>query len=248
MEGYTYLSSIIPDANVQKFTVGIAAGVALLAVGTIAARKLRQASGLQEAIAPSRFSLTAFFDLFFEAFLKYFDSILGKERRRFAPFCASVFIFVLTGNLLGLIPGMPAVTTTVWINVGMAFVVFFTFNWIGIREHGLIGYLKHFCGPILFVAPLVFPLEILSTCLRILTLNMRLYWNIFADHLVLGIFTSLTQFTVPIFSVPVSIPIPVPVIFYAMGAFVSFMQAFVFATLTMMYILLATQHEAHEEH
>ena len=117
----------------------------------------------------------------------------------------------------------------------MALVVFLLFNWAGVREQGVLSYLKHFCGPVIFVAPLVFPLEILSTCLRILTLNMRLYWNISADHLVLATFTDLTKYVVP-------------VAFYAMGAFVCFMQAFVFGTLTMIYILFAVQHEEEEGH
>ena len=234
MEGYTYLSHIVSNPDAQKIIMGTALGGALIAVGLRAARSLRYPSQFQESvIPPQRGTLSSVFDLLIEAFIKYFDSILGKERRKFAPFCASVFFFILAANLLGLVPGVPAVTTTVWVNVGMALVVFISFNWAGIREQGVLSYLKHFCGPVVFVAPLVFPLEILSTCLRILTLNMRLYWNINADHLVLSTFTDLTGYLVP-------------VAFYAMGTFVCFMQAFVFGTLTMIYILFAVQHE--EEH
>jgi len=236
MEGYTYLSSFIQQPEMQKFVTGIALGGVLLAVGMKAASSLKRAEGLHDAIVPSsRLSMTSLFDLLLEGYIRYFDSILGKERRQFAPFCASVFFFILAANLIGLIPGVPAVTTTVWVNVGMALVVFISFNWVGVREKGLFSYLKHFCGPILFVAPLVFPLEILSTCIRILTLNMRLYWNITADHLVLATFTDLTKFIVPI-------------AFYAMGTFVAFMQAFVFGTLTMIYILFAVQHDEDEHH
>jgi F-type H+-transporting ATPase subunit a len=86
-----------------------------------------------------------------------------------------------------------------------------------------------------WLAFLIFPLEILGTFLRILTLNLRLYWNISADHIVLGLFTDL-------------VPVVVPVIFLALGTFVCFMQAFVPTILTMIYILLATQHEEGEEH
>ena len=236
MEGYTYLSHIAAEPDAQKIIVAIGLGGVMLTAGIKAAASLRKPSDFQAAVVPPvRATLTGVFDLFIEAFMKYFDSILGKERREFAPFCASVFFFVLAANLLGLVPGMPAVTTTVWVNVGMALVVFLLFNWAGVREQGVLSYLKHFCGPVIFVAPLVFPLEILSTCLRILTLNMRLYWNISADHLVLATFTDLTKYVVP-------------VAFYAMGAFVCFMQAFVFGTLTMIYILFAVQHEEEEGH
>lgn len=241
MEGFTYLNFLSSDPNVQKFVTGVALGGVLLAVGTKAAASLRHPDKLKDnVIPPVKFSLSAGFDIFIEAFVSYFDSILGKEQRRFVPFCASVFIFVLAANLLGLVPGMPAVTTTVWVNVGMALVVFFSFNWIGIREKGVLGYFKHFFGglhywPMILIGVFVFALEILSSCIRILTLNMRLYWNITADHLVLGAFTSLTKYVVPI-------------AFYAMGIFVCFMQAFVFCTLTMVYILFAIEHEEEGHH
>ncbi len=236
MEGFTYLSPFISQPELQKFAAGAVLGGALIAVGMKAAASIKRAEGVQEAVVPSaKPSISSIFDLLVEMYLKYFDSILGRERREFAPFCGSVFFFVLAANMLGLIPGMPAITTTIWVNVGMALVVFISFNWIGVRENGVIGYLKHFCGPVIFVAPLMFPLEILSTCLRILTLTMRLYWNISADHLVLATFTDLANYVVP-------------VAFYAMGTFVAFMQAFVFGTLTMIYILLVMQHEEDEHH
>lgn len=241
MEGYTYLGHISGNPDVQKFIVGLAVGGVLLGLGLRAASSLKDSAALRGAVIPSkRANLSGVFDLFIEAFVKYFDSVLGKERREFLPFCASVFFFILAANLLGLVPGMPAATTTVWLNVGMALVVFIAFNWIGIREQGLIGYLKHFCGglhywPMVLIGIVVFALEILSTCLRILTLNMRLYWNISADHIVLGTFTSLTKYGVP-------------VLFYAMGTFVCFMQAFVFGTLTMIYIFFVVQHEEEGHH
>ena len=234
MQGFTYLTPFIENPDGQKFAAGLILATVMIGLGSVAASRLKDEESLRESVVPpSRGSLSGIVDLMIEGFLKYFDSILGKERRRFAPFCASVFFFVLFANLLGLVPGVPPITTTVWINVGMALVVFAVFNTSGIREQGLVNYFKHFCGPMLAVAPIIFPLEILSTCLRILTLNMRLYWNITADHLVLETFTDLTKLVVP-------------VAFYAMGTFVCFMQAFVFVTLTMIYILFAVQHE--EEH
>ena len=162
--------------------------------------------------------------------MKFHDGIMGKCGRRYLPLTFSVFVFIFFSNVVGLIPGVPAVTTSIWINLGMAVVVFVSFNAYGIKENGLWGYLKHFGGPMAILAPVVFPLEVFSTTLRVLTLNLRLYWNITADHLVLEIMTDLTKLIVPVF-------------FYVMGTFVSFMQAFVFTMLTMIYILLATEHE-----
>ncbi|RIL08543.1 MAG: ATP synthase F0 subunit A [Proteobacteria bacterium] len=235
MAGHTtYLSYIIPDENWQKFGLALTLGAGLILLGKALTSRLSTKSEMEGAIIPAeKLDTFGFFDFFVESFQKFYDSILGSEDRRHMPFVATIFLFIFCANLLGLIPGMPAITTTVWVNVAMALVVFIYFNWQGIKANGVIGYLKHFCGPIAFLAPIIFILEIVSTCIRLLTLNLRLYWNISADHIVLGTFTDLA-------------PAGVPALFYAMGTFVSFMQAFVFTVLTMIYILLAVQHE--EEH
>lgn len=233
---YTYFSGFIQDANWQKLAMGgiLAGGIILL--GRAASARLHTPQGIKDSIIPApKLNTAGFFDFFVEKFVAYHDSVLGKENRHHVPFTGSIFLFVLFANLIGLVPGIPAITTTVWINVAMAFVVFGYFNYEGIKANGVIGYLKHFCGPMIFLAPLLFPIEIFGTFLRIVTLNLRLYWNITADHKVVEIFTGL-------------LGPGVPIVFYVLGTFVCFMQAFVFTTLTMIYILLASQHEeGHEE-
>ncbi|RMD84935.1 MAG: ATP synthase F0 subunit A [Candidatus Dadabacteria bacterium] len=239
---YTWLQSLPPKIHsssqyypeTEKFIVACLLGICLLIFSKLASRPLATPDGVRESLVPGRHGrLHGLFDIVVESFVKYHDSIIGKENRKYVPLSGAVFIFIFAGNLLGLVPGFPAVTTTVWVNVGIALVVFFAFNIYGIREHGLLGYLKHFYGPIWWLGWLIFVLEVMSTCIRILTLNLRLYWNISADHIVLETFTHLTK-------------IGIPCVFYAFGTFVSFMQAFVFTTLTIVYILLAIQHQ--EEH
>lgn len=226
---FTYLSYFIESPDWQKFVMALILGGALAWFAKSSSAKLA-AAGAENLIVPAaKPSAFGVFDFFLEAFVAFHDSILGKENRRYVPFCGSLFLFVLLANFLGLVPGMPAITTTVWVNVGLALVVFFVFNAQGVKAHGIKGYLKHFCGPILWLAPLMFPLEIFSTALRILTLNLRLYWNISADHILLGVITDLAP--------------GVPIIFYVMGTLVCFMQALVFTLLTMIYILIATSHE-----
>lgn len=223
------------DAEKLLLAIGLA-GVLVFAARRASAPILAAGSNLSNLLVPqSRLSLFGFFDLLIEGFIKYQDSILGKENRRYLPFTGTIFVFILAANMLGLVPGFAAITTTIWVNVAIAFVVFFYFNWQGIKAHGAIGYLKHFAGPIWWLAWLIFPVEIFSTCVRILTLNLRLYWNITADHIVLGTFTEMTKLIVP-------------VVFYGLGTFVSLVQAFIFTTLTMIYILLATQHEEEGGH
>ena len=234
--GPNFLSYLTPDPDLQKLIGAAVVGGGLLLIGSALTKRLKTNAGIeQELIPPQKAGVFGFADFAVEGFIKFYDSILGSHNRKHLPFVASIFFFIFVSNLLGLIPGVPAITTTVWVNVAMALVVFVYFNLQGIKEQGLGNYLKHFCGPLLILAPLIFPIEILSVCMRILTLNLRLYWNITADHMVLEIFTEMLG---PI------LPIP----FYILGTFVSFMQAFVFATLTMIYILLATEHGDEEHH
>lgn len=233
---FTYLTPFITMPEMQKFVTAIALAGGLVVLGTKLTSRLKTKEAIQENIVPEeKLSLFGFFDFFVESFLAFQDSVLGREGRKHAPLLMSVFLFVLLANLIGLIPGIPAITTTVWINVGMAFVVFFYYHWQGMKEHGVWPYLKHFGGPVWWLAWFIAPIEIFGNLLRVFTLNLRLYWNINADHIVLGIITDMAQIG--------AFPL------YVLGTFVSFMQAFVFTLLTMVYILLATQHEeGHDEH
>lgn len=164
------------------------------------------------------------------------EMVLGKEGKKYFPFVGSLFIYVFLSNALGLIPGFSMPTDYVPFNLGLALTVFVLYNYWGVRDVGLLNYLKHMCGPLWIIAPLFFVIELVSHCFRPISLSLRLFGNMTGDHLALGIFTDLTK----------SSFIPIPVIFYFLGLFVCFMQAFVFTLLTMVYIQLATAHE--EEH
>lgn len=246
---YTYFMHWFPDemgAVFEKFTAGVILGLTLIVLAWLATRRIKNYEGLKSEIIPSSsFSLFGFFDVFMEGFVAFHDSILGENNRRYISLTGSIFLFIFCANLLGLVPGMPAITTTVGVNLALALVVFVAFNFYGVREHGVIGYLKHFFGGpqmvkgwLIIIGFFICALEMLSTVLRVLTLNLRLYWNITADHLVLSTMVNL---------VPNIFKYFVPSFFYLLGTFVSFMQAFVFTVLTMIYILLATQH-GDEEH
>ena len=230
---YTYLGEFIANPDWERFITGILVCFALVVIGLIFSKKLRGRQGFKNAIIPGRRpNFVGVVDFFLEPFIKYQDGIMGVEGRKYLPFTGTLFFFLLSSNFASLIPGVAAPTTTVWINVGASLTVFVYFNYLGVKANGLLGYLKHFCGPLWPIAFILFPVEVISTVLRILTLNLRLYWNITADHLVLATFTDL----LPLLGVP----------FYALAVFVSFIQALIFTTLTMVYISLAVQHE--EEH
>lgn len=141
----------------------------------------------------------------------------------------TLFLYILLANLSGLVPGFPPVTESFSANLAMGLLVFLFYNYVGVREHGA-SYIKQFTGPFLLLAVLMFPLEVISHCSRPLSLGFRLTVNIFADHLLLGVFGDL-------------LPIVVPVIFLFFGLLVCFIQSFVFTLLTSIYIGMAASHD-----
>jgi F-type H+-transporting ATPase subunit a len=158
------------------------------------------------------------------------DQIIGHGYERYQSFVTCIFLFVLINNLLGAIPGIPAPTTHPVVPLGLAVLTFLFYNFHGIRAQGLVGYIKHFAGPVWWMAWLIFPIEIVSHLARILSLTIRLYANMFASDLVTLVFFSL-------------IPVAIPAIFIGLHIAVSVIQAFVFMLLTMIYLSLATSHE-----
>jgi F-type H+-transporting ATPase subunit a len=160
------------------------------------------------------------------------EQIIGHGFEKYQAFVTCIFLFVLSNNLIGLLPGVPAPTTSPVVPLGLAIPTFLYYNYQGFRAQGFIGYLKHFCGPIWWMAWLLLPIELVSHFARIMSLTIRLYANMFAsDMLTLGFFSL--------------IPIGVPSIFLGLHVFVSCIQAFIFMLLSMIYLSLAVSHEAH---
>lgn len=157
------------------------------------------------------------------------EPILGHDAGHFQAFCTCIFLFVLLNNLLGLIPGVPAPTTSPVVPLGLAVPTFLLYNFMGFKRNGF-GYIKHFCGPMPALAPLMFPIEVVSHLARVMSLTIRLYANMFAGDLVTLVFFSL-------------IPVAVPCVFLGLHLFVSLVQAFVFTLLAMIYLSLAVAHE-----
>jgi F-type H+-transporting ATPase subunit a len=158
------------------------------------------------------------------------EQVIGHGYQRFQAYVTCIFLFVLLNNLIGLIPGVTAPTASIMVTLGLAVPTFLYYNFYGIKEQGAVGYLKHFAGPIWWMAWLIFPIEVISDVARIMSLSVRLYANMFAGDLVTLAFFSL-------------IPIGVPAIFLGLHVLISVIQAFVFMLLTMIYLTLAVSHE-----
>ncbi len=149
--------------------------------------------------------------------------VIGQGYRSYQAFVTCIFLFVLACNLLGLIPGLLSPTSFVVVPFGLAVTTFIFYNFHGVREQGPIRYLKHFAGPVWWIAWLLFPIEIISHIARMMSLTIRLWANMFAGDLVTLVFFSL-------------IPVAVPALFLAMHLGVSIVQAFVFMLLSMIYL------------
>ena len=158
------------------------------------------------------------------------EQIIGHGSERFQAFSTCIVLFVLLNNCLGLIPGVITPTSRPVVPLGIAVLTFLYYNFHGVRVQGPIGYLKHFMGPLWWLAPLMFPIEIVSHFARMMSLTIRLYANMFASDLL-----TLVWFSI--------IPLAVPAVFLGLHFAVSVIQAFVFMLLTMIYLSMATAHD-----
>ena len=158
------------------------------------------------------------------------EETMGKEGKAYFPLIATFALFILFCNLIGLFPGFYPPTANLNTNAALALTVFVLTHVVGFRKHG-IGYLKHFMGPIIWLAPLMFVIEIIGHIARPLSLTLRLFGNMYGHEVVLMIFIAL---------VPLFLPIPMML----MGVLIAFIQTFVFTLLSMIYIAGALE-EAH---
>ncbi len=169
-----------------------------------------------------------------ELIVSQLDSLLietmGSKGKRFFPLIATLGIFILTSNLLGLIPGFESPTANLNTTVSMAVVVFVMTHVVGVRVHGF-KYIKQFMGPVWWLTPLMLPIEIISHLSRPLSLSVRLFGNIEGGHIVVAVLFLL---------VPLLVPLPILVL----KIFISLIQTLVFMLLSMMYIAGAME-EAH---
>ena len=155
---------------------------------------------------------------------------VGHAARHYMSFFATLFLFILTANLIGLLPIFESPTTNASVTAGCALAAFVYYNVAGVIAQGPLRYLAHFGGPMWWLAPLMFPIEIVSHLARVLSLTVRLYANMFAGEQVTLVFLNLTKFIGP-------------VIFMGLHIFVGVIQAYIFMLLTMVYVGGAVAHD-----
>ncbi|MEI8354563.1 MAG: F0F1 ATP synthase subunit A [Deltaproteobacteria bacterium] len=175
-------------------------------------------SGIQKI--PGKFQ--NFFELFIGTIEKMVSDNMGEKGKPFFPLIATLAFFILTSNLIGIIPGFSSPTANLNTTVACAIIVFLTTHVVGIRQHGL-GYIKHFFGPVWWLAPFMFFVEVIAHLSRPLSLSFRLFGNMNGHELILIIFFTL---------VPFLVPLPMMML----GVLIAFLQSFVFMLLAMIYI------------
>jgi F-type H+-transporting ATPase subunit a len=218
----------------------LAAGLLVLS-GWVIRRQLAAADG--GLLPDERLTLRNVGELIVEMLCNLGEQAIGHDYRRYLPIVGTIFIFILVSNLLGLIPGVGGGTSDINVTAAWAIISFAVYNYVGFRKHGP-WYINQFLGPSIFeahvfgrhihvrlLAPFFFLIEVPLHFARIATLAIRLLANMFADHTVIAVWLAM-------------VPIGIPAVFMGLGLLVSFLQAFVFSLLTMIYIGLALE-EAH---
>ena len=193
--------------------------VILIAFGALAAK------GIQ--MVPTKGQ--NFFEIIIGGIEDFMVDITGDEGRWLFPLIATIFIYIFIGNLIGLVPGFFPPTASLNTTLSCALVVVIFTHVIGVMYHGP-KYIKHFLGPVWWMVPIIFPIELIGHLARILSLSFRLFGNMMGHELVLAI----------LFGLAGAFFAPLPIM--ALGIFVALVQAFVFFLLSIMYFTGAMEH------
>jgi F-type H+-transporting ATPase subunit a len=201
-------------------------------------------------------------EVILEQFIQMIDDVIGVEGRRYLPLIGTLGLFILVSNLLGLVPGLMSPTGNLMTNGACALIVFFAYHYIGIKKQGLGHYLKHFMGPVPALAPLMIPIEAISHLARPLSLTLRLFGNMTGGHILLAVIFFLMGLDgligwalsgsvggAIVGGIGGIVMIAFTVGFlYPLKILVSFLQAFIFVMLTMLYIASAVEGAEADEH
>lgn len=193
--------------------------ILLITLGAIAAKSVKMIPSKGQNV----------FEIIISGMEDFMISVTGEQGRWLFPLAATVFIYIATCNLIGLVPGFFPPTASLNTTASCALTVVIFTHMIGLKYHG-IKYIKHFLGPVWWMIPIIFPIEVIGHVARILSLSFRLFGNMMGHELVLGILLALAG----LFFAPLPL--------MALGIFVAMVQAFVFFLLSIMYFTGAMEH------
>ena len=225
MEGvFTYLGAIFGHGQMLFVSHLVLVAIIVIAIAKMATKSLRAVpNGTQNVI-----------ESYLGGVIAMGRDVIGEElARKYLPLVATAGLFIFVSNMIGIIPGFEAPTSNINITLPLALLVFFYYNYEGIRENGFITYFAHFMGPVKLLAPLMFPIEIVSHISRIISLSFRLFGNIKGDDLFLWVILMLVPYIAPLAP-------------YVLLTFSGILQTFVFMIL--IYVYLAGAVAIDEDH
>lgn len=192
----------------------------------------------EELLPPKKFNFFAFIELCWSVVASTLESTIGEHQwKKYVAVLGGTFFVLIVSNLSGVLPGFEPATASMGFTFAAAMLIFVYFNFYGFKEAGF-DYVKHLAGPVIWIAPLMFVIEFVSLLSRPVSLSLRIFGNVSGDHFVFAIFSNLMK--------GIYIPfVPVPAIFLAFGTFVACVQAFIFMTLSAVYIKLALDSKSH---
>ncbi|NBO38754.1 ATP synthase F0 subunit A [bacterium] len=239
---HDFLGLNVEAELLNEVVASAAAFVFVTCVGLIAGfyRLKPEAMSDEELLPPKTFGFKAFVEMCWGVVSSTLEKIVGDHAwTHYASLLGGTFFFIICANLSGLVPGFPPATESINQNAAMAVVIFIAFNYVGLR-HGGMNYIKHLCGPVLFLAPLMLVIELIALLARPVSLSLRLFGNVSGDHMVFSVFSTLLRdFHVPY--------LPVPAALLTFGLLVACLQAFIFMTLSSVYVRLSLD-TAHHDH
>ena len=213
-ELFTFFGLISHDKTFIYMThMLLSAGIALMLVKMAMSNLQMVPKGTQNVM-----------EAYISGVLKMGTDVMGEEKaRKYVALVATIGLFVGIANLIGVIPGFEAPTAFLEMPLTLALSVFVYYNYVGIKEQGVIKYFKHFMGPVWWLYWLMFPIEIVSHFSRLVSLSFRLFGNVKGDDMFLMVILMLAPWVLPM--------IP-----FALLTFMAFLQAFIFMMLTYVYL------------
>lgn len=225
MEGvFTYLGAFFGHGQMMFVAHLVLVAILILVIAKMATKSLKAVpTGTQNVM-----------EAYLDGTIAMGKDVIGEElARKYLPLVAAVGIFVFVSNVIGIIPGFEAPTSNINITLPLALLVFFYYNYEGIKKNGVVKYFAHFAGPVKILAPLMFPIEIVSHISRIISLSFRLLGNIKGDDLFLWVLLMLVPFVAPLPA-------------YLLLTFSALLQTFVFMIL--IYVYLAGAIATEDDH
>jgi F-type H+-transporting ATPase subunit a len=224
MEGiFTFFGTISHNHTFIFVAHMLLAAVIVLALAKLATKQLRVVpQGVQNVM-----------EAYLEGVIAMGRDVIGESyAKKYLPLIATLGLFIFVANIIGIIPGFESPSGNINFTLALALIVFIYYNFEGIRKNGLVHYIAHFAGPVKILAPLMFPIEVVSHISRIISLSFRLFGNIKGDDLFLWVLLMLAPWIVPLPG-------------FALLLFSAFLQTFIFMILT--YVYLAGAVLLHEE-